>query len=245
MSRPGFLRWFGWSAAAHLAVGSALWIGLPKADPTNLPAPDAAVTMVALIEAPTEDPAAPAPRRVARHASRPVTPIEHAPPAATEDHPRPEPIFDAALAAPVPTEPDTLVALSDPAPDSTEQARLQLPLPEAPQQVSDEDGSIPAEISANAGVPTDAYRPLVLAMLERAKRYPLVADRWRLEGTVDIAFTIHPDGRLSDPELIASSTHPILDDAALAIVRRVRYVPPPPSQASIRFSALIRYQVDQ
>jgi outer membrane biosynthesis protein TonB len=38
--------------------------------------------------------------------------------------------------------------------------------------------------------------------------------------------------------------HQVLDDAALALVRRVRFVPPPPTRTPMRFSALIQYQVD-
>jgi protein TonB len=111
-------------------------------------------------------------------------------------------------------------------------------------QASDDHGTVLAELSADAGVPTDSYRPLVLALLERAKRYPLLAHRRGLEGTVEIAFVIHADGRISDPEVVASSTHHMLDDAALATVRRLRSVPPPPSQIPVRFPARIQYRLD-
>jgi TonB family protein len=55
---------------------------------------------------------------------------------------------------------------------------------------------------------------------------------------------IQPDGRLSDPELIASSAHQVLDDAALAIISRLRSVPPPPHQTSVWFPARIQYRLD-
>ncbi|MFZ5877158.1 MAG: energy transducer TonB [Nitrospirota bacterium] len=244
MSRHGFLRWFGWSAAAHLALGAALWIGLPKADPTNLPASDAAVTLVTLVntpapEHPTTQPlvsSAPPPLEKGGGGDLLLGPKSH-PPMDIVDESVVNHRSDSSLFTSDTAQPDSPVEQINDLPDPQDGATSALPPSPASLDVS--------EPSPNAGAPTDAYRPLVLAMLERAKRYPLVADRWRLEGTVDIEFTIHPDGRLSDPALIASSTHPILDEAALAIVRRVRHVPPPPSQAPIRFSALIRYQVDQ
>ncbi len=244
MSRHGFVRWFGWSAAAHLALGASIWIGLPQIEPSSLPASGAVVTLVELFDAPTDHRAAPQARRPVRPASRPLAPAQTEPVAATADQSRSEPISDASVPAPIPAEPDVQGSRSDTVPDSTGNALPTLPLPDAPVQASDDHGTVLAEISADAGVPTDSYRPLVLAMLERAKRYPLLAQRRGLEGTVEIAFVIHADGRLSDPEVIASSTHHMLDDAALATVRRLRSVPPPPSQIPVRFPARIQYRLD-
>ncbi len=90
----------------------------------------------------------------------------------------------------------------------------------------------------------DGYRPLVLAALERAKRYPFLAKERGLEGTVEIAFTIHPDGRISAPRVMTSSRVRILDDATLSMVRRVGLLPPPPEAATLRFPARISYRLD-
>lgn len=91
----------------------------------------------------------------------------------------------------------------------------------------------------------DAYRPLVLAALARAKHYPLLARQRGLEGIVEIAFTIHPDGRVSEPEVISSSRHSVLDQAALGMVQRLGLLPPPPEPAPLRFPARIQYRLDE
>jgi TonB family protein len=89
----------------------------------------------------------------------------------------------------------------------------------------------------------DAYRPLVLAALARAKRYPLLARQRGLEGVVEIAFTIHPDGRVSAVEVVNPSPHRLLDAAALSMVDRIGSLPPPPSPAPLRFPARIEYRL--
>ncbi|MFZ5862854.1 MAG: energy transducer TonB [Nitrospirota bacterium] len=83
----------------------------------------------------------------------------------------------------------------------------------------------------------------MLAILERAKRYPLLARHRGIEGTVEVAFLINPDGRLSDPEVVASSNHRMLDEATLTMLRRVGVLPPPPDRETIRFPARIQYQI--
>jgi TonB family protein len=91
----------------------------------------------------------------------------------------------------------------------------------------------------------DPYRPIVLAALARAKRYPLFARQHGLEGIVEIAFTIHSDGRVSEPEVISSSRQPVLDQAALGMVKRLGSLPPPPEPSPLRFPARIQYRLDE
>jgi protein TonB len=95
-----------------------------------------------------------------------------------------------------------------------------------------------------AGV-EDPYRPIVLAALAREKRYPLLARQRGVEGIVEIAFTIHPDGRVSEPEVISSSRQPVLDQAALSMVKRLGSLPPPPEPTPLRFPARIQYRLDE
>jgi len=96
---------------------------------------------------------------------------------------------------------------------------------------------------ANGVASEDAYRPLVLAALARVKRYPLLARQRGLEGVVEIAFTIHPDGRISSAEVVNPSRHRLLDAAALGMVSRIGSLPPPPSSAPLRFPARIEYRL--
>lgn len=254
MSRPPLLRWFGWSAVAHLALGFAVWMVLPRVTPASFPASDAAVTLVALVDAPAPKdspatPNSPGPTLTARHSLPPLKkggagdlPPGQAGPQAVDAMDN----SDDSFLVPLPESSLSTQDLAQPEPTASR-------LNDSPSPPDDANGlRLPSPVSvhaseglSNAGTATDSYRPLVLAVLERAKRYPLVAKHWGIEGAVGIAFTIHVDGRLSDPELIASSTDRVLDNAALALVRRVGYVPPPPTQAAMRFSALIQYQIDR
>ncbi len=101
----------------------------------------------------------------------------------------------------------------------------------------------PEAAGATGVASEDAYRPVVLAALARAKRYPLLGRQRGIEGVVGIAFTIHPDGHVSAPEVIQSSRSPVLDEAALGMVRRIGTLPPPPSPAPLRFPARIEYRL--
>ena len=117
-----------------------------------------------------------------------------------------------------------------------------------PQQQKNSNTCGREETSAEAAGATgaaseDAYRPLVLAALARAKRYPLLARQRGLEGVVEIAFTIHPDGRVSSAEVVTPSRHRLLDAAALGMVSRIGSLPPPPLPATLRFAAWIKYRL--
>jgi protein TonB len=234
VTRPLFMRWFGWSVAAHIALGFTFWIVLPRVTPPSLPASDAAVLVVSLIAAPSDE-----------HATDPTPPQRHSRPAASaaesidRSTPASAPIIDDSVAEqfPEPSLPE-LVSVQPEATAAQQDGTISSPpAPALPIQKFD--------VQPSAGASTDHYRPLVLAILERAKRYPLLAQRRGIEGTVEIAFMIDSDGRLSDPELIASSTHHMLDEATLALVRRVGSVPPPPDTTPVRFPASIQYRLDQ
>lgn len=243
MSRPPLLRWFGWSAVAHLALGFAVWMVLPRVTPASFPASDAAVTLVSLVEAPApEHPptnphssSSPPPLRKGGGGDLLLGPKSH-PSMDIVDESVVNHRSDSSFSTPDTAQPESPAEPINDVPDPQDGVTSTLPPSPTSLGVS---GAIPT-----AGASTDFYRPLVLAILERAKRYPMLAQRRGLEGTVEIAFMIQSDGRLSDPELIASSAHEVLDDAALAIIRRLGSVPPPPHQTSVRFPARIQYRLD-
>ncbi|MEO6665932.1 MAG: hypothetical protein ABIO65_04050, partial [Nitrospiria bacterium] len=103
-------------------------------------------------------------------------------------------------------------------------AAAEMPITEVPETadagegqdaLADESAAVPEIVSAAPALETgapDAYRPVVLAALDRAKSYPALARQYdhALEGVVGVAFTIHPDGRLSNAELTAPSRHALL-----------------------------------
>ncbi|MDR3153318.1 MAG: energy transducer TonB [Deltaproteobacteria bacterium] len=73
-----------------------------------------------------------------------------------------------------------------------------------------------------------AYKAAIRRRLESRKKYPPAAQARRVTGVVRVSFTVHKDGRLSSPALVASSGHGILDDEAMALLARVSPLPPIP-----------------
>jgi protein TonB len=71
------------------------------------------------------------------------------------------------------------------------------------------------------------YGPYLARFRERVQqglRYPLAARRQGLSGTVEIDVTIDADGRVRAAEVVASSSHSVLDEAATDAVKRVGQV---------------------
>ncbi len=111
--------------------------------------------------------------------------------------------------------PDTAVAPDDPATASTDSAQ---------GAAASGTGTPPA----NAG---EAYRrahfiairDAILAQL----RYPMIARRQGWSGQVEVAFLIAPDGSVSELRIRTTSGHEVLDEQALAAIRRAAPFAPP------------------
>ena len=73
------------------------------------------------------------------------------------------------------------------------------------------------------------YYALLRRRVFESLTYPLVARRRSLSGTVQLELEIQPTGVISRVEVVASSTHRVLDDAAVDTVRGVGRVPFPPN----------------
>ncbi|NUO77143.1 MAG: energy transducer TonB [Lysobacter sp.] len=58
---------------------------------------------------------------------------------------------------------------------------------------------------------------------DSAPRYPLSALNRRIEGSVQIAFVIQPDGSVTAVRLLSSTPPGVFDEAALAAVSRWRF----------------------
>jgi protein TonB len=78
--------------------------------------------------------------------------------------------------------------------------------------------------------PLAYYLHLVKQKIEENKRYPLSARRSTIEGLVGLKFVILRDGRAKDVQIIQSSQHNILDEAALEAVKRANPFPPFPEE---------------
>ncbi|MGI6855329.1 TonB family protein [Mesorhizobium sp. 1B3] len=72
------------------------------------------------------------------------------------------------------------------------------------------------------------WQARVSAWLNRHKRYPSGPKRKGEEGTVQVAFTIDPSGRVTSSRVTRSSGNPEFDKAALDMLRRASPVPAPP-----------------
>jgi protein TonB len=64
--------------------------------------------------------------------------------------------------------------------------------------------------------------------LQEALEYPPAARRRGLSGTVDLEIALESTGRVSEVVLVRSSSHTMLDEAALQAARNLSRVPFPP-----------------
>lgn len=82
------------------------------------------------------------------------------------------------------------------------------------------------------GSALDGYRHAVRMRIDRAKRYPQIAQQRRIEGTAVVAFRISSTGKLiAGPELVKSSGYSLIDKASLRAVRRGAPYPKYPGEA--------------
>jgi protein TonB len=71
------------------------------------------------------------------------------------------------------------------------------------------------------------YLTLLRQRIEQSLHYPLAARRRGVAGTVGIEIVIQPDGVIGSVSLFSSSSHRILDDAAVDTARRLPPLPFP------------------
>jgi periplasmic protein TonB len=84
------------------------------------------------------------------------------------------------------------------------------------------------------GIPGDAgseyagYISLLRRRVQEALTYPSAARRRGMSGTVHLDISVEPSGKIADVLVVRSSSHEMLDAAALDAVRALRHVPFPP-----------------
>jgi protein TonB len=91
------------------------------------------------------------------------------------------------------------------------------------------DGPLALAIPGDAGA--GVYGPYLSALrrrLQESLAYPAAARRQGLSGTVHLQIVLDVTGRVSEVLLVRSSSHAVLDDAALEAARHLRRVPFPP-----------------
>ena len=96
------------------------------------------------------------------------------------------------------------------------------PLPPAVEPVMPRAAPTVVVAAPVASVPA-APRALPRLVNDARPRYPLTALNRKIEGSVQVSFTIQPDGRVAGVRLVSSTPADIFDDAALAAVARWRF----------------------
>lgn len=96
--------------------------------------------------------------------------------------------------------------------------------PPSPAQAA-APSSAPVGTSASSSVSTASWRGMLMAHLNRYKRFPPGART----GTAQVAFSIDRGGRVLSARLTGSSGDDALDEEAVSMVRRASPVPAPPA----------------
>ncbi|ROU07850.1 TonB family protein [Lysobacter enzymogenes] len=81
----------------------------------------------------------------------------------------------------------------------------------------------PAAPAPAAAAPTPAAKVAPRLIADASPRYPSVAITRKLEGSVEVAFIIQPDGSTGAARVLSSQPAGVFDEAALAAVARLRF----------------------
>ena len=167
------------------------------------------------------------------------------PPPPPKELPRPDPLTPRTDSAPPPVVPELPAPILAPA--AAPPPAKDIPVP----QVATPAALVAAPVDAGKAQVASLegeYVGKVRAMLNTTKRYPTgrQASQTRPQGRVKVWFTLSRQGALLDAGMLESSNNNLLDDAALATVRRGSYPPFPndtwPGQEQHKFSAEIEFK---
>lgn len=234
-----------WAAAAGLALTAHLAVLLMAASWRDavivLPAPPPTV-MIDLAPLPSAPSAASSrAAEVPPPPSPPVflPPLTEAPPpvseaelAARRIQPKPKPIAPKPV-QPKPLPPQPVRSRAEPSPSP--------PAPALPQAVVANPGA--TDRRPPSALPT--WQGILVAHLERHKRYPRAAQFRRQQGIVQLRFSIDRAGNVLSHTVERSSGIAVLDEEALRMVARAQPFPVPPEQlAGERFDFTVPVQFD-
>jgi protein TonB len=94
-------------------------------------------------------------------------------------------------------------------------------------------------VSAGFGRGGIDWRQLLRQRIERAKRYPSLARRLGMEGTVHVEFRIARDGSVEGVKVAKSSGYPLLDEASVQAIKRAAPLPIVPGKIRVPISYLL------
>jgi len=210
----------------------------PKAEATQ--APEVAQPSAT---PPTAEPAPPTPSEAQTPPPPPPTPSlaqTAAPPEQLPPPPRPKPRPPRLAARTAPVQASAPPPASVP-PSSPPQQQAALPTPGTPGEGGGPGGAVGhgsgAEGAGHGAIgngpvqgPGDDYLDRLRRWLNRYKRYPEAAQKAKQQGHLIVSFTILRDGTVLDPRIEHSSGFPLLDQAALRMLREASPVPPLPER---------------
>lgn len=90
-----------------------------------------------------------------------------------------------------------------------------------------------------------AYTSKIRAKLNRLKKYPSAAASQRLGGVVTVNFTVDRGGNVTSSRMVKSSGHSVLDQEAMALLKRCSPFPAMPkemTQTSLNLTVPIQFQ---
>jgi protein TonB len=90
------------------------------------------------------------------------------------------------------------------------------------------------------------WKSLLVAQLERNKRFPAEAQARGEHGVAQLAFSVDRRGGVHNARIVRSSGSSLLDRETLALVQRAQPLPPPPPElagAQIAIVVPIRYNM--
>jgi protein TonB len=114
-----------------------------------------------------------------------------------------------------------------------------------PADTPSERAAAPA-FGRSSGNAVPNWKSMLVAQLERNKRYPSDAQSRGEQGVAQLAFSVDRSGRVHNARISRSSGSSTLDAATLAMVERAQPLPPPPpemSGAQIAIVVPIRYNI--
>jgi len=180
---------------------------------------------------------APGPEQVMSEAS-PATPIEQV----EQKQKTPEKVASRPVEEPPPEikpAPNPDVALEPPRQERATQRpqnpRTPAPTTSAPQALPERSAAVPAapmqgRVTPNTSNAVPTWKTHILALLERHKRYPEIAQSRRQQGIAQVFFSLDRQGRVIDSRVVRSSGASVLDEEALALLRRAQPFPAPPRE---------------
>jgi protein TonB len=238
---------------AHGALAAAFVHWRAVDDDTN-PTAALVVNLAPMPMSPTDTPLAvpPGPEQVQAEATpKPTEKVEEKPEEIREvskveqEHPDLQPAENpevAMAALPPEAHPEEVKAADNQIPAPVTTAPQAPKVEEAVVAAAPEQGQI--NISNTNAIPT--WKRQVVGLLERHKRYPEAAQARNQHGTVELAFSLDRQGRVTASRIAKSSGSSALDEATLDLVRRAQPFPAPPPEmagAEVSLSVPIRYNI--